>query len=322
MRKRSPANSAASSPPVPARISRMALFSSAASFGSSSSRTSRSSSGSAPASPAAPPRRASRISGSAAGSREHWPRSRSASRRTPAADACDRAGSSSANSRARPLSSPGARSQQRLQLVAGGRGSLEPLVRAARPPPSVQPPATAATRARDLLLGAAVEVAQLRRRRGPARRRRARRATRAPSRSARFIRWPGLPRKASSTATPARRSAWASAQAAASAAAPIGTMATGRSAGGCRPAACASRSTPAAQPTPGTSGPPIVAHQAVIAAAGHHRALGAQRRGRELEGGVGVVVEAADQPRVHRGRRCPAAPGPPARGRRRRGSPR
>ncbi len=34
MRKRSPANSAASSPPVPARTSRMALLSSAASFGS------------------------------------------------------------------------------------------------------------------------------------------------------------------------------------------------------------------------------------------------------------------------------------------------
>ena len=38
MRNRSPANSAASSPPVPARTSRMALFSSAASFGSSASR--------------------------------------------------------------------------------------------------------------------------------------------------------------------------------------------------------------------------------------------------------------------------------------------
>ena len=35
MRNRSPANSAASSPPVPARISRMAFFSSAASLGSS-----------------------------------------------------------------------------------------------------------------------------------------------------------------------------------------------------------------------------------------------------------------------------------------------
>ena len=39
MRKRSPANSAASLPPVPARISRMALFSSAASLGRRSWRT-------------------------------------------------------------------------------------------------------------------------------------------------------------------------------------------------------------------------------------------------------------------------------------------
>ena len=45
---------------------------------------------------------------------------------------------------------------------------------------------------------------------------------------------------------------------------------------GATAAACASRSMPAAQPTPGTSGPPIVAHQPVVAAAGQHRALRAQ----------------------------------------------
>ena len=41
-----------------------------------------------------------------------------------------------------------------------------------------------------------------------------------------------------------------------------------------------------------------LAHQAVVAAAGHYRALGAKRGGRELEGGVGVVVQAADQARA------------------------
>jgi len=38
--------------------------------------------------------------------------------------------------------------------------------------------------------------------------------------------------------------------------------------------------------------------QAVIAAAAHHRALGAETVGDELEGGVAVIVEAADDARV------------------------
>ena len=47
--------------------------------------------------------------------------------------------------------------------------------------------------------------------------------------------------------------------AASSAASPIGTTATGRGAAGVSSSSIASRSTPAAQPMPGVSGPPMVA---------------------------------------------------------------
>ena len=57
---------------------------------------------------------------------------------------------------------------------------------------------------------------------------------------------------------------------------------------------------PAAQPTAGVGGPAQALDQPVIAAAGDHRALGAEILGDELEGGVAVIIEAADQPRIAR----------------------
>ena len=56
---------------------------------------------------------------------------------------------------------------------------------------------------------------------------------------------------------PARRSSCARTEARSSASAPIGTIATARGAAGVSASSIASRSMPAAHPTPGTSGPPI-----------------------------------------------------------------
>ncbi len=56
---------------------------------------------------------------------------------------------------------------------------------------------------------------------------------------------------------PARRSSCARIWARSSASGPIGTIATGRGAAGVSASSMAKRSMPAAQPTPGTSGPPI-----------------------------------------------------------------
>ena len=60
----------------------------------------------------------------------------------------------------------------------------------------------------------------------------------------------------------------------------------------------ARRSIPAAQPTAGGHRAAHFGHQPVVAAAGHDGALGAELGGDELEGGVAVVVEAADDARV------------------------
>jgi hypothetical protein len=59
-----------------------------------------------------------------------------------------------------------------------------------------------------------------------------------------------------------------------------------------------SRSMPAAQPMPAVGGSAQLRDQPVVAAAAQHRALGAEMGRHELEGGVGVVVEAAHQRRI------------------------
>ncbi len=58
------------------------------------------------------------------------------------------------------------------------------------------------------------------------------------------------------------------------------------------------RSTPSAQPMPGSGGPSMACDEPVVAAAGTDRRLRAEQRVDELEGRAPVVVEPAHEPRV------------------------
>ena len=208
MRNRSPANRAASSPPVPARISRIALFSSSASLGSSRRRTWRSSSGSRPPARAAPARRDRASRGPAPAARARPARAWRSRKASMVSTTGPRSENSLASSRilARLAPRPAAPGARRAGPGSGRacrrtadfhlRPRAGPRARRGPPPP---PAPLSRSRSRTTPRASSSLPSET--------------AQRAPIRSARFIRCPGLPLKARSTAIPARRSSWASSKA-------------------------------------------------------------------------------------------------------------